>query len=120
MVEVDVSEVVCGATRKDLIVVITDENNNPVNITGCTVRLQGKSADIAKVLNVVGTVLDGVNGKAKWTGIGDETTYISQTTDLASGTIPQATYTFRAQFTDGTAKVDYSAEFQIRWVKKPI
>lgn len=113
-----IAEVVCGATGQDLVIPILDENDTPLNITNASsVKLQGKSADIVKTLDVAGTVIDGFNGKAKWEGIGNETTYISQTSDLVDRT--SATFTFRVKITI-SSEVYYSDEFQITWVRKPI
>lgn len=112
-----VTEVVCGATGQDLVVPIVDEYGAPINITGGAVKLQGTSADIVKTLDVSGAILDGANGKAVWVGIGNESTYVSQSSDLVS--LPSATYTLRVKLTLA-GEVFYSPTFQVRWVRKPI
>lgn len=112
-----ISEVVIGATRKELRVTVIDEDGNPVNITGGTVRLQGTSADLpANNIDEAGLILDGPNGVARWPQIGSDT-YVSLT-DI--GSKAEATYNLRVKFTDPSSLVDYGPEFSITWKKPPI
>lgn len=111
----DVAEVVVGATRKELRVPFEDENGNPVNITGATVRLQGTSEDIASTIDVAGVIYDGPNGIARWTQLGG-TGFV---TDAELGVKSEATFTLRAKLTDAGGLVDYSPAFKVKWVKAP-
>lgn len=112
-----VTEVVIGATRKELRVTLTDADGLPLNITGGTVKLQGKSADLpSKTLDVAGTIHDGPNGVAKWTSLGG--TGFVTTGDM--GAVSEATFTLRVKFTDTSSLVDYGPEFMVTWKKAPI
>jgi hypothetical protein len=111
----DVEIVVCGATGQDLIRVIADENNDPINISTATVRLQCRSGDIVKTLDVAGAILDGPAGKATWVGIGNETTFIHQVNDL--GALPFATFTCQVKVTLA-GEVLFSPEFLVRWTAR--
>lgn len=119
MAVTNVTEVVIGATRKKLLITVTDENLAPIPITGGAVALQGTSADIpGNTLDVAGTILDGPNGVAQWTQLGG-TGFIT-TGEL--GSLTQATYVCRVKFTDtvGGGLVDYGPEFSITWKKPPV
>lgn len=111
------TEVVIGSTLKVLAVTILDENGNPRNVTGGSVRLQGRSLDLpAKVINVAGLLTDPANGVASWAGIGDGTVYVSES-DLSA--LPGALFTLRVRYQDASGKVDFGPEFAISWVKAP-
>jgi hypothetical protein len=111
-----VSEVVVGATLKELRITIIDEDGNPRAITGGTVRLQGKSADLpSKTLDVAGNIYDGPNGVARWTSLGG--TGFVTTGDM--GSVSRATFTCQVKYTDSGGLIDFGPEFEIVW-KKPI
>lgn len=117
MAVTNVTEVVVGATRKQLLITVTDEDGNPVAITGGSVKLQGTSADLpGNTLDVDGTIHDGPNGVAKWASLGG-TDFVT----LAElGSLPEATFVCRVKFTDATSLVDYGPEFAITWKKPPV
>lgn len=101
-------------SRKQLIVALVDEYLAPIDISGCTVRLQGTSADLpAKKLDVVGAVYDGPNGLAKWTAVGN----LVSATDL--GALASALYTCRVKVIDAASKADWGPEFQLTFVAPP-
>lgn len=107
-------EVVIGATRKTLDLTILDQDNNPVDISGGAVRLQGTSADVpAKTIDAVGSIHDGPNGLARWTSVGTLVT----TGDL--GGLTEATWTMRVKFTDTGSLIDFGPAFQITFAKPP-
>lgn len=111
------TEVVIGSTLKVLAVTILDENGNPRNITGGSVRLQGRSLDLpSKIINVAGTLTDPANGVASWPGVGDPAVYVAEG-DL--GSEEGALFTLRVRYQDVAGKVDFGPEFEITWVKAP-
>lgn len=116
MAVANVTEVVVGSTRKQLLVTVVDENLQPIAITSGAVQLVGTSADLpGNNIDVAGTIFDGPNGVAKWTGLGG-TAFIT----LAElGALPEATYICRVRFTDVASLVDYGPEFSITWKKPP-
>lgn len=112
-----IDEVVVGATRKDLVFTVVDDNDAVVNVSGGSVRLQGKSADTpAVVIDMAGTLTDPQNGKVTFAQIGTLVTHAN----LVSGGVNQSTYLLRVKYTDASAKFDYSAAFNIRWMDTPI
>lgn len=113
----NVSEVVVGSTRTNLLVTVVDETGAPINITGGSVRLQGTTNDIPNnTIDVAGVIHDAVNGVAKWSSIGG-TSFVT-TNEL--GALSEATYNLRVKFTDSNALVSYGPEFQITWKKPPV
>lgn len=111
-----ISEVVVGATRVNLLVTVVDEANNPIDISGGSVRLQGTTNDIpGNTLDVAGTIHDGPNGVAKWTALGG-TSFV---TNGELGALSQATYTCRVKFTDTGGLISFGPEFQLTWKKAP-
>jgi hypothetical protein len=112
-----VSEVVVGATRKELRVTVVDEDGNATNITGGSVKLQGTSPDLpGKTIDVAGVIHDGPSGVAKWSSFGG-TGFVSLS-DLDSKT--EATFALRVKFTDSGGLVDYGPEFSVTWKKPPV
>lgn len=118
MTTIEPVEVVCGETGRDLTIPMLDSDGNPINLGGAAVKLQGHSSELpGSDLDVAGTIFSANDGKARWVGIGDETKYVDQTSDLVD--LASATYTCRVQATIST-KVIYSPKFTITWVRKPI
>src|SRR6267142_5740384 len=65
------NEVVIGATRKDLVVYVQDQNGAPINVAGGSFLLMGTSPDLPnKQVSQAGVITDGPNGKVTWAGIG--------------------------------------------------
>jgi hypothetical protein len=110
------TEVVVGATGKDLEITLVDERKRVIPITGGRVWLQATSLDLPGVtLDVEGAVVDGPNGLVKWEGIGDPTTYISG----AELTATPALFVCRVKYRDAAGKYDWTPEFLIQWVAAP-
>jgi hypothetical protein len=109
--------VVTGATgRKNLVATIVDSDGNVVNLTGGTVKMQGRSSDLPSVtLDVTGTITDPAQGKVTFSAVGN---LITQAQLTAAG-IASATFRLRIKFTDSTAKVDFGPIFELTWVKEP-
>lgn len=113
-----VSEVVIGATRKELRVTLVDEDGNVIPITGAqSLKLQGKSADLpGKTLDVTGAIHDGPSGIAKWTSLGG--TGFVTTGDM--GALAEATFKVRVKLVDAGGLVDWGPEFEITWKMPPV
>jgi hypothetical protein len=113
---VALTEAVVGSTRKTLKVVLLDEDDLPINITGATVlHLQGTSPDLPGVqLDVAGTIFDGPSGVAQWQQVG---TFV---TGGQLGSKPSATFNLRVKLVDASAKLDYGPVFQFTWFPTPI
>jgi hypothetical protein len=111
-------EVVVGSTRRDVIVVLTDATTGlPINLTGGSAKIQGKSPDLAAVtIDAVMTLTDPQNGKVKYAGIGGLVTQAN----LNTAGITSATYSLRVRFVDATALVDYSPQFEIIFRSNPL
>lgn len=111
----DVPEVVIGATGMDLLVTVTDENGDVLDISGALgLALQGTSPDLpSKTLNVAGVVYDGPQGVAKWSALGG-TGYVT-TADM--GQRDTARFGLRVKYTDSSNKVRFGPLFYMDWVK---
>ena len=107
-------EVVVDSNKRSLVVTLVDENNVPVNLTGGSAKLQGKSDDIATTIDYPGTLTDPAQGIVTFAEIG------ALITAANLGALKKATYNLRVKFTDGSAKFDYTRKFQIDWVEKPV
>jgi len=106
-------EIVIGATLKTITVPVLDSNGDPRDLTGGSVRLQGVSPDIVTTIDEVGTIVDGPGGIAKWYEAGD----LLALGDL--GGKPRATFVFRVEFVDASAKKDWTPEFDAYFVPPP-
>lgn len=112
-----IDEVVVGATKKDLIVTITDDNGNAINITGGSAKLQGMCPQLPSVnIDYSGTLTDPANGRVTFPQLG---TLVTEA-NLEGAGVNSATYNLRVKYTDSGGKFDYSAEFQIAWKRTPI
>lgn len=109
-----VEEVVVDSTKRALVVTLVDENNDPLDLTGGSVKLQGKSDDIVTTIDYAGTLTDAAQGVVTFTGIG------ALITAANLGSNKKATYNLRVKFTDAATKFDYTRKFQIDWVEKPV
>lgn len=105
-----VTEFTVGDGLKSLQVTIRDGNDNPVNITGATVKLIGKSSDIATALSITGAVTDGPNGVCSFSPIGTAVTLTNM------GSRRSALYNCQVVLTQGGAD-GYSDFFQLRFRK---
>lgn len=111
-------EVVVGSTRKDLVVTVVDANGVIVNLTGGTVRLQGRSNDLTtKTLDVLGTLTNPAQGQVTFSAIG---TLITQADLTGPPVIPDAKFRLRIKYTDNVPKFDYGPEFEMQWVHDPL
>jgi hypothetical protein len=110
-----VQEIVIGATLKEIERQIVDADGDPLDISGGAIRLVGVSDDIAAVIDVVGSITDGPNGLALWDEAGG-TDYV-EVADL--GEKSEALFRLRTKFTDAAGKIDFGAEFFVRWVAPP-
>lgn len=111
-------EIVVGETDFDFIAPIQDENGAAINITNYTFLLQGESEDLpGKQINVAGVILDAALGLAKWPGIGDSDTYVSEA-DL--GSKQSALFRLKVRRTSPAGKVRYGKEMLWRWMKDPL
>lgn len=111
-------EVVVGATRKDLVVVLVDASTGvPINLTGGSARLQGKSTSLPSVpIDVAMTLTDAANGKVTAASLGSLVTHAN----LSGAGLTNAWYVLRVKFTDATAKVDYGPEFELVFKDNPL
>ena len=108
------TEAVVETTRKTLKVVMLDEDDNPLTITGGAVRLRGASPDLPGVtLDVAGTIVDGPNGLCGWAQVGSLVT----SANLAGK--PSAAFNLRVFLTLG-GLTDYGPLFQFTWFAPPI
>ena len=111
----NITEVVVGATRKDLRVTVVDEFGNPVDITAGFVRLEATSEDLPTVeIDEAGTLYDPANGVAQWAEIG---TFV---TDADMGSKLEATYVCRVKYTDAAGKFDWGPKFSLTYVQAPL
>lgn len=111
-------EVVVGATRKSLVATIVDDNDAIVDLSGGSVRLQGRSSDLsAKTIDVAGTLTDPAQGRVTFSSLGTIITHA----DLAGAApaISGATFRLRLKFTDSSGLIDFGPLFEIRWVDDP-
>ena len=109
--------VVVGATRKDLVVTITDANGNPVNLTGGSATLQGRSRDVTAVtINSACTLTDAAAGIVTKADLGS---LVSQA-NLTSAAVKLATFKLRIKYVDNAAKVDFTDEFELIWAQDPL
>jgi len=112
-----IEEVVVGATKRNLVVQIVDENSNPIDLQGGSVKLQGKSSDLPSVtIDVSGTLTSPASGIATFFSIGTLVT----SANLSEAGITEATFRLRVKYTDSQPKFDYGDEFQIKWVQTPV
>lgn len=103
-------EVVVGATLKNLVYVVIDDNGLPRDITGGSVRLVGTSADLPGIeIDEAGAITDGPSGVATWTEIG---TFV---TSGDMGAKDRATFVLRVEYTDTAGKWDRGPSFTIDW-----
>lgn len=110
-------EVVVGATRKDLVATIVDDNGAIVNLAGGSVSLQGRSNDLpAKTINVAGTLTNPAQGQVTFSQIGTLVTH----TELSAASVSGATFRLRLKFTDSTSEFDFGPLFELRWVDDPL
>lgn len=111
-------EVVVGATRKDLVVVLLDATTGvPINLTGGSAKLQGRSPDLVAVnIDSVMTLTDPANGKVTMASLGALVTHAN----LAAASIVSAVYKLRVRFTDASAKVDFGPEFELVFKDNPL
>jgi len=98
-----VREVRVGATRKKLIYQLKDENGAAINITGFTIRLQGKSADLPAVeIDQAGTIIDAPNGKVQW-----KPSTLVTSTNLLDAQKRTALFDLTVKITDLTPESDF-------------
>lgn len=110
-----VAEVVVGATKKKLVGVVLDENGNAVNITGSTIKLQGRSATLTAItIDAACTITDASNGVYEVV-LGT----LVATGDLATASLAEAVFRLRVKQTDSGGKIDYSEAFDIKWTQLP-
>lgn len=110
-------QVVVGATKRDLVVVILDEDGDPVNLTGGAARLQGRSSVLTeKVLDVAGILSDPAQGRVTFPGIG---AYVTSE-DLAALHAEKAPFRLRVKFTDVAGEFDYGDLVEIEWWQDPL
>jgi hypothetical protein len=113
-----VERVVVDATRKRLFIQVKDKATGlAIPITGWTARLQGKSKDLNGTVIDVAGVIEGsaANGTWKWDPI-------VGTGYPAEGQLPTdgALYVLQVRYVDDAGKVDYGAEFEFAWDRKPV
>ena len=102
--------------RKTLVATIVDGDGNVVNLTGGSVRLQGRSSDLSAVtLDVLGTLTNPSQGQVTFTGLANLITQAQ----LTAANIASATFRCRLKYTDSAAKVDFGPVFELMWLKDP-
>jgi hypothetical protein len=113
-----VPDVVIGATRRQLRLTFRNQKTGaPINISGGALRVQGQSQDLPEVdIDVAGEIFDGMAGIARWLELGGAS--FVELADL--GAKDSALFTLRGKLTDLLGKVDWTEEFDIRWVRPPI
>ena len=114
----EVVVVPAGATsRKDLVVVLIDAVTGlPINLTGGSARLQGKSPDLPAVnIDAAMALTDPANGKVTYSGLGALVTHAN----LVAASATSAVYQLRVKFTDASAKVDYGPMFELIFKDNP-
>jgi len=112
-------EVVVGATRRDFVATIVDENDEPVNLSGvgASAKLQGRSTDTPLVtIDLTGTLTDPSQGVVTFPSIGSLVTQAQLTT----AAVKRSTYKLRVKYTDSAAKIDFTTEFLIIWSQDPL
>lgn len=111
-------EVVVGATRRDLVVILVDAVSGvPINLTGGSAKLQGKSPDLPAVpFDAAMTLTDAANGKVTLAGLGSLVTHAN----LAAVSMKSATYALRVRFVDASSKVDFGTEFEVVYKDNPL
>lgn len=105
-----ITEFTVGDGLKALQVTIRDGNDVPVNITGATVLLIGKSSDIATALSIAGTLTDPTNGVCSFAAVG------AAVTNTNMGSRRSALYNCQVKLTQGGSD-GFSDRFQIRFIK---
>jgi len=110
-------EVVVGATRRDLLVVLLDAfTGDPIDMTGGTAVLEGKSPDLPAVaINGNMTVQSGPAGEVRYSGLGGLVTHAQ----LVAANIKSALYRCRVRYTVG-GKTDWGPEFELEFKDTPL
>ena len=111
--------VTVGATRRQLVVTIVDPNGNIVTLSATLANhaLQGKSTDTPAVtINVAPTAVDTTGGVLTFDSIG---TLVTQA-NLTSAGVKRSTYNLKVRYTDASAKLDFTDEFQFIWDHDPL
>jgi hypothetical protein len=111
-------EVVVGATRKDLVVVLIDATTGqPIVLTGGSAKLQGRSPDLVAVnIDAVMTLSNPAVGQVTMPSLGSLVTHAN----LAAASIQSAVYKLRVRFVDASAKVDFGPEFELVFKDNPL
>lgn len=113
-------EVVVGATRRDLTIVLVDAATGlPINMSGpnAAAALQGKSPDTPLVeVDEPMTIVNGADGLVKLSGLGGLLTQ----DDLNDATVVSSTYPFRVKYTDNAGKVDFTPIFEVIFRSNPL
>ena len=111
--------IVVGSTGKPLTITFKNEDGTAKDLTGYAVRIQGKSKDIAKTIDVQGAIQSPTTaGVVKWVGWGG----VVALSDLTTGNAAQiaATFKLRAKLIDGTSQPDWFPEWETIWVAPPL
>lgn len=110
-------EIVVGASRKNLVATIVDDDGAVVNLTGGAVRMQGRSTSMsAKTINVAGVLTDPAQGVVTFYALGD---LITQG-ELTTAGLAEAIFRLRLYYTDVAALDDYGELFELKWVSDPL
>jgi hypothetical protein len=97
---------VVGDTRRGWIIQIR-EDNVAVNISSWTAKLQGRSNDISKPIDLAGSISSAPEGKFLFPEVGNAISLAEL------GERDSALYTMQLRVVDGSAKVGYSRTFNM-------
>lgn len=109
-------QVVVTADRKDMFYTCVDQNEQPIDLTGFEVKMQGRSHDLDSItIDYAGTIHDAVNGIAKFAALGTLVT----SANLIDANKSQATFKYRVRLKDGANKIDFGPLEEIVFMQLP-
>ena len=110
-----VYEITVGATLRDIIGHIVDENGTPINISGGSAWLQGSSAQLPAIyLNEACVITDDASGTITYPEAG------ALITAVHLGDAEWATFNCRFLYVDVSGGTDYSEPFDVRFLATPV
>lgn len=115
-----VPEVVCGTTLKDIVVTLQEESGAAFNLTGATVKLQGRSEEDRRLPTIDQTGTVTAPATAGIVQFVDAGTYVDEARLKRAG-LARARFDLRVRVSLAAgAEVDFGPEFQVDWAVGPL